>query len=54
MSSAPRERSDSAGGADHHAEPTAVLRLIGAWLFVSLPAIWGIAQVVQKSRALFR
>ena len=28
--------------------------LIGAWLFVSLPAIWGIAQVVQKSRALFR
>jgi hypothetical protein len=54
MSSAPGERSDSTGGVDRRAEATAVLRLIGAWLFVSLPAIWGIAQVVQKSRALFR
>ncbi len=28
--------------------------LIGAWLVVLIPAIWGIAQVVRKSAALFR
>ena len=28
--------------------------LIAAWLVVLLPAIWGIAQVVRKSAALFR
>ena len=28
--------------------------LFGAWLVVLAPALWGIAQVVKKSAALFR
>jgi len=28
--------------------------LIAAWLVVLLPAVWGIAQTIQKSTALFR
>ena len=25
-----------------------------AWLFVGIPAVWGVSQVVAKSTALFR
>jgi hypothetical protein len=28
--------------------------LIAGWLVVGVPAAWGVAQVVQKSLALFR
>ena len=31
-----------------------VLKLVLAWLFVGIPAAWGVAQVVVKSAALFR
>jgi hypothetical protein len=30
------------------------LKLVLAWLVVSIPALWGVAQVVVKSTALFR
>jgi len=29
-------------------------RVAVAWLFVAIPAVWGVAQVVAKSAALFR
>jgi hypothetical protein len=29
-------------------------RLIFSWLFVSIPLLWGVSQVVVKSMALFR
>ncbi|MEA2694657.1 MAG: hypothetical protein QOJ16_4044 [Acidobacteriota bacterium] len=35
-------------------DPMATLKLAGAWLFVGIPAAWGIWQVFQKSLALFR
>lgn len=28
--------------------------LILAWIFVGIPAVWGVAQTVMKSLALFR
>jgi hypothetical protein len=30
------------------------LKLLLSWLVVSIPAAWGVAQVVQKSSALFK
>ena len=30
------------------------LRVALAWLFVGIPAAWGVVQVVAKSAALFR
>jgi hypothetical protein len=39
---------------DAPADPMATLKLAGAWLFVGIPAAWGIWQVFQKSLALFR
>ena len=30
------------------------LALVASWLFVGIPAAWGISQVVMKSLALFR
>jgi hypothetical protein len=30
------------------------LRVAIAWLFVAVPAVWGVAQVIAKSAALFR
>ena len=33
---------------------TQVLELIVAWTIVGVPALWGVAQVVEKSLALFR
>jgi hypothetical protein len=30
------------------------VKLVLAWLFVGIPAAWGVAQVVVKSAALFR
>jgi hypothetical protein len=36
------------------ADPLATAKLAFAWLFVGLPAAWGIWQVFVKSLALFR
>ncbi len=36
------------------ADPLAAAKLAFAWLFVGLPAAWGIWQVFVKSLALFR
>jgi hypothetical protein len=36
------------------ADPLAPMKLLGAWLFVGLPAAWGVWQVVVKSMALFK
>jgi len=30
------------------------VKAVLAWLFVGIPAAWGVAQVVAKSAALFR
>ena len=30
------------------------IKLIVAWAIVGIPLVWGVAQVVQKSLALFR
>jgi hypothetical protein len=30
------------------------VKLLLSWLVVSIPAAWGVAQVVEKSAALFR
>jgi hypothetical protein len=30
------------------------VKLVLSWLFVGIPAAWGVAQVVVKSAALFR
>jgi hypothetical protein len=30
------------------------IKLVGAWLLVGLPLVWGVWQVFQKSLALFR
>ncbi len=47
----------------HEAEPTgastpsgrdATWKLVVSWLFVGIPAAWGVAQVIGKSMALFR
>ena len=32
----------------------AVAKLVVSWLFVGIPAAWGVVQVVLKSLALFR
>jgi hypothetical protein len=39
---------------DAPADPMAMPKLLGAWLFVGIPAAWGIWQVFQKSLALFK
>lgn len=31
-----------------------VVKLVIAWAFVGIPAIWGVWQVVEKSLTLFR
>jgi len=31
-----------------------VLKLIGAWAVVAVPALWGVGQVAVKAMALFR
>ena len=35
-------------------QDSSTVRLAIAWLFVGVPLIWGVAQVVAKSLALFR
>lgn len=35
-------------------EGDATWKLVASWLFVGVPAAWGIAQVIVKSLALFR
>ncbi len=32
----------------------ATLKLVGAWAVVTIPALWGVGQVVAKALALFR
>jgi hypothetical protein len=39
---------------DAPADPLAAVKLVFAWLFVGLPAAWGVWQVFVKSLALFR
>ena len=34
-------------------DPLAGMKLALSWLFVLVPALWGVAQVVLKSAALF-
>jgi hypothetical protein len=43
-------------GAEGTAEATRAnwLQLVIAWAIVGVPALWGVAQVVEKSLALFR
>ncbi|MDP9121199.1 MAG: oxalate:formate antiporter [Acidobacteriota bacterium] len=36
------------------ADPTAGLKLAFAWLFVGIPAAWGIWNVIVNTMALFR
>ena len=38
----------------HGARGSRWLELIVAWAIVGAPAVWGVAQVVEKSLALFR
>ena len=33
--------------------PTSRIRVVLSWLFVSIPLLWGIAQTIAKSMALF-
>jgi hypothetical protein len=35
-------------------DPLGAVKLLGAWLFVGIPAAWGIFQVVKKSMDLFK
>jgi hypothetical protein len=35
-------------------QSSSTVRLAIAWLFVGIPLIWGVSQVVAKSLALFR
>jgi hypothetical protein len=35
-------------------DSTQLFPLVLSWLFVGIPALWGVAQVVKKSLALFR
>jgi len=37
----------------HEVEKTPVIKIALAWLFVSIPLMWGIYQVVLKSLPLF-
>jgi hypothetical protein len=39
---------------DAPADPQAPVKLLLSWLFVGLPAAWGIWQVFVKSLALFK
>ncbi len=32
----------------------ATWKLVASWLFVGIPAVWGVAQVIVKSMALFK
>jgi hypothetical protein len=50
----PRRPETVANPGDAPADPLAPAKLAGAWLFVGLPAAWGIWQVFVKSLALFR
>ncbi len=34
--------------------PSQLPRLVLAWLFVSLPLLWGVLQTLKKAAALFR
>jgi hypothetical protein len=45
---------DPGNPGDAPADPLATAKLAFAWLFVGLPAAWGIWQVFVKSLALFR
>lgn len=34
--------------------PSDLLKLVASWMVVGIPALWGVAQVLAKSLALFR
>lgn len=48
--------SGATGGAPLRGEEDgdATWKLVASWLFVGIPAAWGVAQVIVKSMALFR
>lgn len=48
------EREAPSSGASGAAPREATWKLVASWLFVGVPAAWGIAQVLVKSLALFR
>jgi hypothetical protein len=53
--SAIRGEREGRGAADMEgATQTHWLELLVAWAVVGVPALWGVAQVVEKSLALFR
>lgn len=50
----PDPRNVSSNPGDAPPDPMAGAKLAFAWLFVGIPAAWGIWQVFQKSLALFK
>ena len=42
------------GAPAQHPSTTSTLAIVGAWLFVGIPLVWGVSQVFIKSLALFR
>jgi hypothetical protein len=44
----------SAAGQHQPAEPSTPLKLAFAWLFVGVPLVWGVWQVVVKTLDLFK
>lgn len=50
----PETISNPGNPGDAPADPLAPMKLLGAWLFVGLPAAWGVWQVFVKSLALFK
>ena len=47
-------RGEPEGRGEEGATHTNRLALVVAWAVVGVPALWGVAQVVEKSLALFR
>ena len=54
MSGIRGEREGRGAASEEGATHTNRLALVVAWAVVGVPALWGVAQVVEKSMALFR
>jgi hypothetical protein len=50
----PRNPASSGNPGSAPPDPLAGVKLAFAWLFVGIPAVWGIWQVFVKSLALFK
>jgi len=44
----------SAAPADAPPDPMSSLKVLGAWLFVGIPAAWGVFQTLKKALDLFK